>query len=475
MEEFLTYEQFGAIGDGVADDMPAIVRTHAEANRLGLPVRAAAYAVYRIGSRAATAEIATDTDWGSASLVIDDRELDRIDTPVFCVRSRNQTEVPFTIDRLTHGQTHIDNPTGKELFVQVWNAEHIDYIRYGGNQDDGTARYDCFNIAPDGTLSSPVSFDFEKVTLVRADIVDADTLTISGGHFTTIANRRESFYDYHNRGITVHRSRVRIHGLTHSVTEELEHGAPYNGFVQIGGCAHITVENCVFCAHRTYYTTGSAGVTVPMGTYDIAMGSAIDVTFRGCRQTTDLTDRAYWGLIGSNNCREITIENCSFSRFDAHMGVTNCTIRNSTLGWMGITAIGFGTFAMENVTSYGNWFVDLREDFGSSWRGKFVVKNCTWHCSGKLHPAFHATNPGIHNFGYTCVLPNVELDGFTVICDDASDEKTLYIFTDPNRGVEPGTYPVELPAYVTISGGVNGAEKVALCAKDMQSVRFTVL
>lgn len=41
MEEFLTYEQFGAIGDGVADDMPAIVRTHAEANRLGLPVRAA--------------------------------------------------------------------------------------------------------------------------------------------------------------------------------------------------------------------------------------------------------------------------------------------------------------------------------------------------------------------------------------------------------------------------------------------------
>ena len=73
------------------------------------------------------------------------------------------------------------------------------------------------------------------------------------------------------------------------------------------------------------------------------------------------------------------------------------------------------------------------------------------------------------------MLPNVELDGFTVICDDPSDEKTLYIFTDPNRGVEPGAYPVELPAYVTISGGVNGVEKVALCAKDMQSVRFTVL
>lgn len=462
MQKYLTYEQFGAVGDGVADDMPAIVRTHAEANRLGLPVRARDHALYRIANRSATAEIGTDTDWGDASFVIDDRDLDRHDTPVFHVKSLTVTEAPFAIDSLRYGQTHIDNPTGKELFVRVWNDEHIDYIRYGGNQDDGTARYDCLNIASDGTLSTPVSFDFDKITRIYAETVDTDTLTLSGGHFTTIANRCESFYNYHNRGITVDRSRVRIHGLTHAVTGELEHGAPYNGFLIIAGCAHVTVEDCVFCAHRTYYTMGSGGVTVPMGTYDIGFSSAIDVAFRNCRQTTDITDRAYWGLIGSNNCREILVEDCTFSRFDAHMGVTDCTIRRTNLGWMGITAIGFGTFTLENVTSYGDWFVNLREDFGCSWRGKFVIRDCTWHCRGKLHPLFRAMNPGVHDFGYECVLPDVEVDGFTVL--GAEDAGALSVYCDPNRGKPSGDYPMRLPERVTVRGKITGAAQMTLCS-----------
>lgn len=462
MQKYLTYEQFGAVGDGVADDMPAIVRTHAEANRLGLPVRARDHALYRIANRSATAEIGTDTDWGDASIVIDDRDLDRHDTPVFHVKSLTVTEAPFAIDSLRYGQTHIDNPTGKELFVRVWNDEHIDYIRYGGNQDDGTARYDCLNIASDGTLSTPVSFDFDKITRIYAETVDTDTLTLSGGHFTTIANRCESRYNYHNRGITVDRSRVRIHGLTHAVMGELEHGAPYNGFLIIAGCVHVTVEDSVFCAHRTYYTMGSGGVTVPMGTYDITFSSAIDVTFRNCRQTTDITDRAYWGLIGSNNCREILVEDCTFSRFDAHMGVTDCTIRRTNLGWMGITAIGFGTFTLENVTSYGDWFVNLREDFGCSWRGKFVIRDCTWHCRGKLHPLFRAVNPGVHDFGYECVLPDVEIDGFTVA--GAEDAGALSVYCDPNRGKPSGDYPMRLPERVTVRGKITGAAQMTLCS-----------
>ena len=94
MQTYLTYEQFGAVGDGLTDDMPAIVRTHAEANRLGLPVRARDHALYRIANRSATAEIGTDTDWGDASFVIDDRGLDRCDAPVFHVKSLTVTEPP---------------------------------------------------------------------------------------------------------------------------------------------------------------------------------------------------------------------------------------------------------------------------------------------------------------------------------------------------------------------------------------------
>jgi hypothetical protein len=36
----VSYEAFGAVGDGVADDLPAIVEAHAFANAHGLPVQA---------------------------------------------------------------------------------------------------------------------------------------------------------------------------------------------------------------------------------------------------------------------------------------------------------------------------------------------------------------------------------------------------------------------------------------------------
>ena len=38
--EHVTYEQFGAVGDGKADDQDAIVAAHAAANERGLPVKA---------------------------------------------------------------------------------------------------------------------------------------------------------------------------------------------------------------------------------------------------------------------------------------------------------------------------------------------------------------------------------------------------------------------------------------------------
>lgn len=435
MEQFITYERFGAVGDGITDDMPAIVQAHDEANRLKLPVKAREGATYFVSPKKATATVQTSVDWTGAKFVFDDRDCEDIRASVFSVTS-TKTPVSLSIPSLKRGQTHIDNPTAQKLYVVVKNRNHLDYIRFGLNQNNGTPRTDNFIVYADGTLSSAVSFDFDEVTDVFAVPMDEETLTITGGEFTTVANQAESKYTYHARNIAISRSNVEVSGITHLVTGELDHGAPYTGFISITDCAEVTVHDCVFTGHYIYSTIGSAGKPVMMGSYDINCFSASSVTFKRCSQTTDIMDKHYWGLIGSNFCRDLLFEDCKFSRFDAHMGVSNCTLRRCTLGWQCLNAIGNGTFVIEDTHAYGYAFVNLREDFGSTWRGDMIIRNCTWCPLGASRSIFSASNDGHHSFGYDCyITENVDIDGFEIE-NDTDDESPLYIFNNYVRGVE---------------------------------------
>ena len=47
--KYITYEKYGAVGDGVHDDMPAIVAAHEAANEKGLPVKVKSGKCYYIG------------------------------------------------------------------------------------------------------------------------------------------------------------------------------------------------------------------------------------------------------------------------------------------------------------------------------------------------------------------------------------------------------------------------------------------
>jgi len=112
--------------------------------------------------------------------------------------------------------------------------------------------------------------------------------------------------------------------------------------------------------------------------------------------------------LGSNYCKNLLYDGCIFSRFDAHMGVANATIRNSTLGHMGINAIGSGTFTVENSTIRGRTLINLRSDYGSTWRGEFIIRNCTFVPAGGRPTSaslIGGSYSGQHDFGYTCYMP----------------------------------------------------------------------
>src|SRR5690554_389217 len=407
---FVSYSDFGAKGDGETDDINFIAATHAFANLHGLPVKADNDANYYIGGTSRTAVIRTDTDFGSASFTIDDRNVENRNSSIFLVYSNLK---PFNLEgvsSLKRNQKKLDISLPQTCLITVTDSNVRRYIRYGPNQNNGSSQTDIFIADKNGNIDmdAPIIWDFEAITEITALPMDENPLTIKGGRFTTIANQAESKYTYYSRGFSIRRSNVLVDGLEHYVTGEGDHGAPYGGFLTISNCANVKVQNTILTGHKVYQTIGSAGVTVSMGTYDISVNRALNVTFQNCRQTNDINDSKYWGIMGSNYSKNLTYDNCVFSRFDAHMGVANATIRNSTLGHQGINAIGSGRFLVENSTIRGRSLINLRSDYGSTWQGELIVRNSTFVPSnGRRANAYliGGSYSGQHDFGYTCYMP----------------------------------------------------------------------
>ena len=444
---YITYRQFGAAGDGKTNDIEAIVRTHQYANAHHLPVRADDGAVYYIGEAECGAIIRTDTDWTGGAFIIDDSRVpvearsvalftvlggeDKGDeTSTKLKKSGSEPDAPFFRiplnltgpANLKKGQANLGVTLPQKCIVRITDSTTMQYIRYGPNQDNGTAKTDILCVEPDGSIdqNAPLIWDYDNITEAYAIPVDREPLTLRGGRFTTIANQAESRYTYYGRGILIRRSNVTVDGLEHYVEGELDHGAPYSGILMITHCAFVDIRNCVFTAHKIYDTIGSAGVPVSMGSYDITANNMISLSFRNCRQTTDILDRRYWGLMGSNSCKNISLDGCIFSRFDAHRGVANVTIRNSTLGHQCLNAIGCGTILVENTELFGHNLISLRSDYGSTWEGDAIIRNCVWHPNqGRGADAscsvIGGRNIAFHDFGYECYMPAfIDIDGLRV-------------------------------------------------------------
>lgn len=403
------YSDFGAVGDGTTDDIDAIAAAHAFANQRGLPVKADDGATYYIrGER--TAIIKTDTDFGNASFTIDDRQVQDRTAFVFLVTSNLQPIDLPGISSLRRNQPKINVSLPGPSLITATDSTTRRYIRFGPNQNSGSAQTDIFLVDADGIVdeNTPIIWDFEQITAITALPMDETPLHITGGRFTTIANQAESRYTYYNRNLAIRRSNVVVDGLEHYVVGEGDHGAPYSGFINIAEAANVTVQNIVLTGRKTYRTIGSAGQPVSMGSYDVLVNRALNVSFIDCTQTNDINDRTYWGVMASNYSKNLLYDNCVWSRFDAHMGVANATIRNSTLGYMGINAIGTGTFTVENSTVYGNSFINLRDDYGSTWQGEIVIRNSVFVPAGgrPVHAnLIGGRNSGNHDFGYTTYLP----------------------------------------------------------------------
>lgn len=437
----VAYEDFGAVGDGVADDMGAICKAHEFANHHNLPVRANPRGIYHLGVKALTATVATSTDWSTARFTIDDSgvvaEVENHRQTLFVIGSL-LSAVKLDLEPVKRDQQQVAARPDQDCYVQVESDARRVFIRRGANQNLGSLLRDCFIVRRDGAVEGPVDWDFESYTRVTARPIEPDTLVVKGGVFTTFANRMlsDQGYRYWGRNIVVRRSNTVIDGLTHYVVGETSVGAPYSGFLSASDCANVTFRNCFATGHRTYRTIGSAGVPVSMGTYDYAANNVVNFRMENCRMN-HINDPTLWGVIGTNFCKNIVLEDCVLSRMDAHQGVSGeYTIRRTVLGTAGLNAIGRGVLTVEDSTIHGSSFISLRGDYGSTWEGTVVIRNSRWlpGNGARLWPRLiGGGNDGMHDFGYPCHMPReISIDGLFV--DDSNhpdDYQGFYFFNHP--------------------------------------------
>ncbi len=409
--KFVTYEEFGAKGDGFTDDFAAIKRAHDYANENGLSVMARAGAKYyirdtRIDGTVETVVIKTDTIWEGAEFTIDDRDIDG-----FTMRDMSARHV-FTaasdyedlkiedrelLDRLAgigRETKRIELGLGYPALIIPFNTKDRVYKRKGYGGFEGGYTHEVILLDRDGNVDpeTPIMFNYPSIDYINVYRTDIKPITIKGGTVTTRACRVEAMpmgadgkrreMGYFFRGLNIRRSYTTVDGLKHYVTDEFtpkeyvledKHSPPYYGFFSGDNATHILFKNCVLTGRRYYHV---------QGTYDFAAGNVNKIVLDGCTQhnfwvTYDEESdtvapagrddegaftsmcwptlcgkrfKLHWGLGGTNFCKNMEYLNSTLSRFDAHAGLYNGKIINCTVNYMALT--GNGEFTVEDTDWY---------------------------------------------------------------------------------------------------------------------------
>ena len=489
----VTYEDFGAVGDGVTDDSDAIRAAHEAANECGLPVRAKSSATYYIGPILTTIKIKTDTDWNGAKFIFDDHQIpwDNANlrgVHVFTVAA-DEGSKKITVPpgySLTKGQTNVGMTFDEPCLLKVVNSGKKIYIRYGANANNGANQYELILVDRNGNVdpSTPIQYDYDVVTEMVAYCVVDKPITVGNGTIVTIAPNPKEYdpsyennYCYYKRGIVVNRSNTTLYNIQHSIvgedmTVELDrdgdgviekwgddksYGVPYSGFFTFSGCANVTMTDCLVQGHQAYSFWQDGGVTRnEMGSYDISASDTVNLYLLNLVQYENketgevITNRfMYHGVMGSNFCRNIVMDNCYLDRFDSHQGLHNAKITNSTLGF-GILVIGGGELYIENVYRITEGaFILLRTDYNSVFDGDLIIKNCTMGptITSVISGSWRSFYNGLPNY----MFRSVTIEGLTV----ESTSTTIYVYQisgASKSAVNDSVNKLFLPDSIKVSG-----------------------
>lgn len=377
----VNYAVFGARGDGETQDGNAILAAHQYANVHNLPVHNLSGA-YRIGGMR-NIPVETSVQWGHSVFYIDEKR--NTSKPVFHVRSKYE---PVTIESGSPaGRSVVENlRPGVQVIPELADYKnHLIHLRddkdriafrAGANYSkSGRPREELVYVSQEGRILGDVAWSFKSTVTITAYPAEDSYLIVEGGTFYLSG---ESPVDppssYTHNGILVTRSRTRINNQWMGI----EPGRSDDSLIAQSGFYYFSKAydvqlNDIRLIPREQNRPGEDR-DVPHGTYGIGGNGVLEFSMTGVVAEGTGT---HWGVLGTNMMKNVTLKDCRINRFDVHFHLWNLNIRDTDIGYRGLTVTGGGRLHIENTSCYQHQFVNFRRDYGAKWDGDIYISNCT--------------------------------------------------------------------------------------------------
>ena len=251
----ISYEDFGAVGDGKTDDLAAIRATHTEANRTGQTVVGTRGKTYYVGpTYKHPVDVMTNVDWKGCKFIFDSSALTRENHGhVFRIAQNTQDKDTYITDAddriielnkpaelgepvikgISHGDgqtVKLDLGLGYPAMLTVINSSSKNYIRWGFVDSKGEDQQEVILVDKDGNIdpSTPFLLDYEKVTSITVHKIDVEPITIQNATVCEYADRVNLLGKniYCSHGIVISRPNTVVKNITHVIEGEIPSKAP---------------------------------------------------------------------------------------------------------------------------------------------------------------------------------------------------------------------------------------------------------